>query len=149
MLFSCYSAGTPEQANFGDSTLGRLRRIAPKPFVSSLSKKLLRCGALAVLGHIDRAWTTTFSWKVEGDQTRVLYHTLKRLLKCLPVGYAMEYINQQYAELSVELSGRWEDQNNLVEQSQREFDRLWQATNDARNWVVIGDPAVRLMANDN
>lgn len=143
--FACYSAGTPKFSDFDFQDLGRPEQISEKSFVSNLSQRLLSGGALAVLGHIDRSWTSSFSWIEKGDQVKVFEGLLKRLMKGHPVGSAMEYINQQHAELSVKLSGLWADQAKLAHYSQSRFNRLWQANNDARNFVVVGDPAVRLV----
>lgn len=141
--YACYSAGMPELADFEHPSLGPARQIAERPFISRLAQRLLSRGALALVGHVERSWTSTFTFQVEGDQMQVFEQTLKRLMAGHPVGSAMEFFNQQYAELSVELSGLWADREHLLLTSQKEFSRLWQVTNDARNFVVIGDPAVR------
>ncbi len=60
------------------------------------------------------------------------------------MGSAMEYVNRRYAEISTEMSavlkglkyGRKVDDAHLT--------RLWTAETDARSYVVLGDPAVRL-----
>ena len=145
-FFACYGAGTPDISDFYDPTQDQPEQIAPKPFVSRLSQRLLghpRGGALAVLGHIDRAWTTSFSWSDQA-QTQVFEDTLKILLDGMPVGAATEVINQRCAELSVEANGLWGDWRNSFSFNPDLLARVWKASNDARNFVVIGDPAVRL-----
>lgn len=141
---ACYSAGTPELSDFDRPDLGRPERIAPHPFVAGLPQRLLGGGALAVVGHVDRSWSSFFSWHEDGDQTQVMESVLRRLMEGHSVGHAMEYVNYQYAALSVELSNMFADQATLGDYSQGKLDRLWQATNDARNFVVLGDPAVRV-----
>jgi hypothetical protein len=69
---------------------------------------------------------------------------LRRLLEGHPVGSAMEYINQQHAELSVVLSSLWGDRDRMVEVKRGYFDRVSRATEDAKNFIVLGDPAVRV-----
>ncbi len=142
--YACFSAGTPQQSSYDHPRSGKAEQLAWTPFISQLSQKLLSCGALAVLGHVDRSWTSSFTWEHAGDTARAFDNTIRRLIRGHPVGWAMEYMNQQYAELSVELSQRWEARHHLSDGSRKSFDRLWQANNDARNFVVIGDPAVRL-----
>ncbi len=142
--YACFSAGVPELSSY-DTEFGTPERLTPKPFVSQLCQKLLSCGALAVLGHVDRSWPSSFTWEHPGDQARAFDNTVLRLLRGHPVGSATEFINQQYAELSVDLSQRWEARQRMRDGSRESFNRLWQANNDARNFVVIGDPAVRLL----
>lgn len=144
--FACYSAGSPEFDSFELSEFGFSPRIACKPFVSRLSQRLLahpKGGALAVVGHVDRAWTMSFSWS-DTAQIQLFESTLKRLLDGHPVGSAMEYINQRYAELAVEMTELWADREQQRTLSRDHFVRTWKANNDARNFIVVGDPAVRL-----
>ncbi len=143
--YACYSAGTPELDDFSTQALSKPQRIAPHPFISSLAKRLLSCGALAVLGHVDRAWTYSFDASGrEQSQIDVFDSTLKTLLDGEPVGSATEYVNQRFAELSVRLSGLLVDQAELRRPSASLLTRVKKANNDARNYVVVGDPAVRL-----
>ena len=93
------------------------------------------------------AWT--FSFRASDSQTPqidVFDSTLKALLDGDPVGAATEYINQRYAELSVRLSNLLIDQAELRKPSASLLARIKRASNDARNYVVVGDPAVRLRA---
>ena len=143
--FACYSAGTPEMEEFVDRSTGIPQTIAPHPFLASLAKRLLSSGALAVMGHIERAWTYSFNdSEYPGHRIEVFESTLKRLLDGHPVGSAMEYVNQRYAELSVRLNNLLTDLEELRNPSQRELTEVQFANNDARNYVVLGDPAVRL-----
>ncbi len=143
--FACYSAGTPELDNFSINSWGRPQRIAHRPFISGLAKRLLSCGALAVLGHIDRAWNFSFNASgTGGSEIDVFDSTLKTLLDGEPVGSATEYVNQRYAELSVRLSNLLIDREELKGSSVSVISRVKRANNDARNYVVLGDPAVRL-----
>lgn len=158
---ACYSAGVPESEGFVSPTFGTPGEIQGGPFLSSLAQRLLghpAGGALAVLGHVDRAWTLSFSGLKPGEaskgpdtpktaqqgQIQTYESALKRLLEGHPVGSAMEFINQRHAELAVELSGLWLDRDRLVGVSREHFDRVSKANEDAKNFVVLGDPAVRV-----
>jgi hypothetical protein len=144
---ACYSAGAPARDNFAYAELGQPKQIAPHDLVARLPQRLLghpRGGALAVVGHIDRGWTTSFSSGGKGGRVDVFASTLKSLLQGHPIGSAMEFFNQRYAELGSELGNLMQDRENLRQISAAEFSSIWRATNDARNFIVLGDPAVRL-----
>ena len=144
-FFACYGAGTPVHDSF--QMEGEPRRLAASSFVSRLPQRLLahpRGGALAVVGHVDRAWSFSFDWPESGAQLQVFESALGRLLAGYPVGAATEYFNQRYAELFTDLSEereevRWGARPDFLSLSQ-----MWTAANDARSYLLLGDPAVRL-----
>ncbi len=143
-LFACYGAGTPDHDSFAlQSGLGP-KQIAASPFVARLPQCLLAAGALAVIGHVDRTWTTSFTWNQEGGHVKVYDEVLRLLMDGYPVGWAMERMNVQAADLSLSTHDLWEDRAFLRPYDVEVFADLWLATNNARNFVVLGDPAVRL-----
>lgn len=137
--FACFSAGTPAYDGFsanGD------RQIAPEPFIARLPQRMLAHpggGALAVVGHVDTACESSFLWQVAGSQVLTFANTLFRLQDGYPVGAAMEPMNRRYMEISSDLYSR-RDMGDAKEWEAF----LSMACQDARNYVIVGDPAVRL-----
>jgi hypothetical protein len=143
--FGCYSAGTPQTTDFVD--VPTPAASADPPFVARLPQQLLshpRGGCLAFVGHVDRAWNCSFMWK--GSQPRILpfTNTVRAFLSGLPLGLAMEYVSARYATTAtqlVELLHQARAWGRVVDD--RELANLWLATNDARNFLIVGDPAIR------
>jgi hypothetical protein len=144
--FACFGAGTPRLDQFARQAFKDKREvIAPHDFVGGLPKRLLSRGALAVLGHVERAWGYSFLSPGAGVQTGVFESTLLQLLSGDPVGWATENLNMRYADLASQLSADLEeleyDEDYI---SPYELAQKWTENNDSRSYVVIGDPAVRL-----
>jgi hypothetical protein len=124
-------------------------RTATKPFVASLAQRLLghpKGGALAVIGQIESTWTSSILWdELKEPQFQVFEDAVTSLLNGEPVGVAMEVFAERYAELSASLSRELQ----LIRIGEREKDgnylaNVWTSCSDARNYIVLGDPAVRL-----
>jgi hypothetical protein len=144
-LFACFGAGTPQYDDFDRSAEGP-RRLAPRPFVAALPQALLgrAGGALAVVGHIDRAWGYSFVWPGVGGQTEVYRSTLAELGAGRPIGSALEYVGDRYAELATDLGLALEEIRLGRRADPEMIAGLWTACTDARGFVLLGDPAVRL-----
>jgi hypothetical protein len=146
-LHACYGAGTPRTDDFVRRVLDLPAVIAPRAFVGRLPQRLLshpNGGALAVIGQVERSWTYSFLWPGVGEQTDVYESMLALLLRGAPVGRAVEYMNDRCAALTTELEQAKEDITYGKVPDDLALSLLWTARNDARNYIVLGDPAVRL-----
>ena len=148
-----FSAGTPKLENQVRNEPPR--ELSDRAFLSRLSQRLLghpRGGVLAVIGHVDTSWSDTLQefadapdgakqWKSEGSDTFV--GTVSRLVRGFTVGSAMDFFNTRYAQTAAELVDRL-----LTPTLQGGFngkrDRLINEAIDVRNYIVLGDPAVRV-----
>lgn len=150
--FACYGAGTPRLDDFGHYTCEEVAPVAPHAFVAALPRRLLghpNGGALAVVGHVERAWGYSFHWPVAGPQIDVFESALLQLMDGMPIGAALEFFNGRYAELSTILTQEINaiKQQNLIPNDVK-LAGIWIANNDARGYAIIGDPAVRLPSAD-
>jgi len=145
--FACYGAGTPRLDDYSQGAGGERPAIAPRSFVAALPRRLLghpKGGALAVVGHIERAWGSSFLWDRTGPQLGAFESCFKRLAEGHPIGSALEFFNQRYAELATMLTGELEDVRFGKVPDPLLLGDLWTAHNDARAYALLGDPAVRL-----
>lgn len=145
-LFACYSAGTPQFDQYVTRADRKPLQIAEQPFLAALPKALLshpQGGALACIGHVERAWNYSFSTNKLGDQLIPYQNAVRRILGGLPVGYALTDMRQRYASLAASVGKTLEDFKKFgtpINDQQLVAD--WAARNDAGGYVVIGDPAV-------
>lgn len=144
--FACYSAGTPKLDDYAHRNNVR-DQIAPHAFVAQLPRRMLSLpggGALAAVGHVERAWGYSFMWPGAGNQTETFENCLVALMDGSRLGPAMEAFAAKHADLAVSLNGELEDIKFGATANPASLANLWTANNDARGYVIIGDPAVRL-----
>jgi len=147
--FACFGAGTPQNDDFSYTSS---REIASHAFLAKLPQRLLghpKGGALAVIGHVERAWDYSFRFDKTRRQTQTFTSALFQIMNQHPIGAAMEFMNGRYAELSTAIT----EYEHSVKQGNKEPNSyelagLWMQNNDARSYVIIGDPAVRLVAGE-
>ncbi len=144
-LFSCYSCGTPQRNSFAAPSpeSAEAAVLAPRPFVAALPERLLRQGALAVIGHVDRTWTNSFRWQ-DRREPQTFRSVLRNLLSGWRVGAAMETFGQVDGDLASRLLELRDRQASLSGHEQERYARYWRARKDARNFTILGDPAARV-----
>ncbi len=139
--FACYSAGAPA---IGDFPIARTR-TAPRAFVSLLPRRQLQAGALAVVGHVDSGFESSIELPGAGRHIEVFEDFVDRLLlKGHPVGSAKENFGARYADLMSDLGAELEEEKRGMPRDDNLVADLWIHSRDARNYVILGDPAVRL-----
>ncbi|MEI7771391.1 MAG: C1 family peptidase [Chloroflexales bacterium] len=145
-LFACYGAGCPAKDEFIFDANKQRPTIAPFPFMAQLPQRLLEKGALAVLGHVERAWTYSFSGTEAGTtrQVQPFQDVLGRLLQGKPAGDATDQFNVIQGARSMTLTEELEAITYGATPDPSLLSRLWMARNDARNYALLGDPAVKL-----
>jgi hypothetical protein len=149
-FFACHGGGCTELDDF-DRLNKAPRKIADKPFFSRLPQKLLghpNGGALAVLAHVERAWAYSFQGQRGGSQIQGFRDVIGRLLRGQRIGQATDMFNMRWAAIATELSDMQGDLARGADVPLRKIGNLWVSRDDARNFIVMGDPAVRLRVED-
>ncbi|CCD95600.1 conserved hypothetical protein [Bradyrhizobium sp. ORS 375] len=149
-LFACHGGGCTAFDDF-DRLNKAPKRIADKPFLARLPQRLLahpNGGALAVLAHVERAWAYSFQGQRGGSQIQGFRDVIGRLLSGQRIGQATDMFNLRWAAIATELSDMQADAAKGIDVPLRRLGNLWVSRDDARNFVVLGDPAVRLRVED-
>jgi hypothetical protein len=146
-LFACYGAGTPKFDDFINPELGSSLEIARRPFLAALPRAMLKHGALGVVGHVDRAWTYSFKWLSEHAQPETFQFAFETLMSGKRIGTAMDYFNERYSVTATRLTGLlqyWDPESGSgIRPDPFELSLNWTAHNDARNYILLGDPAAK------
>jgi hypothetical protein len=140
--FACYSAGCPRDDNYARTVVGQ-RQIAKHAMIARLPQAMLAhpgSGALASLGHIDRAWAYTFVSNRGKGQVQGIRDVLERILSGNRIGHATDQFNVRWAALSTDLT----ESLGAIDVPNAVLANRWVARDDARNYVILGDPAIRL-----
>lgn len=159
--FACFGYGTPAESETSywlGKAAGRdgIEVKYGAEFVASLPKKLLAHprGPIAYIGHLDAAVLHGFTRAEEpsvtqGWETRLkpFVYAIDSLLRVNPVGLAMGDMNDRYSLCNTKLAddfdllqrGKVEDPEAFV----RELANIFVLMIDAKNYMILGDPAAR------
>ena len=149
-LFACFGGGWPVIDTYVH-TPGRPAQIAPTPGMARLPQALLahpNGGALAVLGHIDRAWACSFAGTKDEPQVEGFRSVMNRIMSGSRLGNATDSFNMRWAGVSVDLTRMLQQKLSDVPVDKKLFVDTWINRDDARNYVLYGDPAVRVRVKD-
>ena len=152
LIFACFGAGTPDADQFlmNLSDAGSAPPLAPKPFMAALPRRLLthpNGSALAVIGHIDRAWGFSIQApKVAEPQILPFRNSLGFIMNGSPVGYAVSsQFGARFSTLSaLLLNATSPTAPPATRLSDRDLVTAWIQRNDSQNYVLLGDPAARI-----
>lgn len=141
-LFACYGVGWPKDDTYN---LDKKVAISPAPMMSRLPQALLGCenGALGVLGHIDRAWSCSYSIDGQPPQDQSFHDVMAKIMSGYRLGSATDQFNLRWAALTIPLADtlqRMQTRRGLEHQ----VANLWTMRDDARNYILHGDPAIKL-----
>ncbi len=167
---ACFGAGTPaasayhawlSQLSGADAysgSVGAVLRALPaegdRPFIAALPQAALANprGPLAVIGHLDLAWTYGFSGTKklsESRKSRIL-SPLEKLVQGHRAGVALGKLMLEYAEANDDLMREYQLEKDArtggrqSSVSPAEQAHRWMLRNDLRGYVLLGDPAARL-----
>lgn len=145
-LFACYGGGCPKTDNFGLITGEDPKSLVKEDILARLPQRLLLKGALASLAHVDRAWAYSFQNGRSVPQVQDMRDVMVRILQGQRIGQATDGFNLRWAVLSADLQQAMSEHKDYGTQvvSNAQLANRYVARNDARNYIVIGDPAVRL-----
>jgi hypothetical protein len=165
MFFACYGAGTPGRSAYQhwlrrlsdegkyagkvEDVLAGLPQGEGRPFVAALPKAALANprGPLAVVGHLDLAWSYAFQ---DLDQPGVSRHkrflaTLRQMYEGDRVGVALDplFSVRDSLERWVVSAQDMAEAGDLTREAMVDGHR-WMMRQDLDGYVILGDPAARV-----
>jgi hypothetical protein len=167
LMVACFGAGTPATSAYepwlaalaargGDAgavreVLRSLPRAGEPPFLAALPRAALANpnGPLAVIGHIDLAWTFAFTDDGRSRASRI-FDALRALLAGSRVGVGLDVIMHAYRDTNDRLTTGYQVQREALQRGQpdptdeHQQAHLWMRRNDLRGYVLLGDPAAHL-----
>jgi hypothetical protein len=167
---ACFGAGTPRKSAFYPwlSLLSRtgsyhrslahvldsLPRADERPFLAALPQAALANprGPLAMIAHMDLAWTYGFIDPDRMTQSRAsrLFSSLQVMARGSRAGVALDALMRSYREVNDELLADFHAEEDARASNRpspvdpRRRGRAFMLRNDLRGYMLLGDPAARL-----
>jgi hypothetical protein len=153
-MFCCYGGGWPHESSAKRDAEGKPVRLSPRAMLARLPQALLgrERGALAVVAHVDAAYGYSYTVN-DTPQNQSFKDVLVRLMAGQPVGHATDQMNLRWSAITSRLldaigaspsAEATKGQQPVDASAAERIEALWVARADARSYVVLGDPAVRL-----
>jgi hypothetical protein len=107
-------------------------------------------GPLAVIAHLDLAWTYAFQELTGLNHAQRFHGVLQELVKTRRAGVGLHALTRFLSQVNSELSRHYEDDEWAVASGatppSENLNRahLWMTRNDLAGYMLLGDPAVRL-----
>jgi WD40 repeat protein len=170
-LFACFGVGTPTRSTYlpwlerlkarfpqQERAIADILASAPvdgRGFVSALPMTALANpeGPLAVIGHLDLAWTYAFMEPTGLSRSPRFFDVLGQLVQARRAGVALDVLTRATSEVSVELTQRYQRDYEAARTGGRAPEDplgralLWMSRHDLAGYVLLGDPAVQLPAS--
>ncbi len=149
-LFACFGGGCPQNDSYSWNPDGSPRQIAPVPMISRLPQVLLARGVLAVFAHLDVAYAYSFADGNDTPQPQVIRTPLELLMRGKRAGLAGDSFTSLWSALAIQVSESTPRALGVAARAPElaAFANLSIARDDARNYLVLGDPAVCLRVKD-
>jgi hypothetical protein len=152
--FGCYTTGTPLLDRFwlikpgGEDPRFAVKRLAPIPFTASLAKALLSHPkpALAMIGHVDEAYTTAFMWPGVKDATSSFREVIDGIRRGGRIGHALRVFIEAAAQYRYDFEQQRDDRRIGIPTPDEKYAWTWLASRDGSAYAIFGDPAIRLVA---
>lgn len=174
MFFACFGAGTPaisayshwlsklkKVGQFGgkiDPVLASLPRDGDPAFIAALPQTVLANpnGPLAVVGHIDLAWSYSFQdldKKTSQERHRRFQPLISQWARGSRAGVALGALLRAREQIktditiSADVAARAEEMGGDAPDDRVRLGHRWMLHQDLDGYVLLGDPAARLAVN--
>jgi hypothetical protein len=155
--FACFGYGTPAESDFQHWQDVGMPFNSQQDFISDLPKRLLlhERGPIAYIGHVDLAWLQGFDDPnhpnpVSEYDNRItpFIDSCRSLLSGEPLGRSLEEMNKRYDIENAIISNRIDQaRKGRIEFSEEFYSKIAEMyilRSDAQNYMLLGDPAVKL-----
>jgi hypothetical protein len=160
-LFACYSGGCPTYNTYYFNKDGSPISIAPAPMITAIPQALLSRGTLAVIAHVDLAFPYAFQNVSGTPQVQAVRTPLEMLMRGKRTGLAADSLSILWSSLSSQLGLALGSSPQVANPSvtppaatapnpgaSAQLAQMTIARDDARNYIVLGDPATKLRIGD-